>query len=97
MGTARDIALIFLSLEALVIVLVPVLLISALAYGVYRLTGLTREYLRIAVSYAQQAYDYVEDLSKKITAPFIKMHTRAHQVTTMAQRLKGRERANGQS
>jgi len=97
MGTARDIALIFLSLEALVIVLVPVLLISALAYGVYRLTGLTRESLRVAVVYAQKAYDYVEDLSKKVTAPFINIHARANQVATMAERLTKREQANGQS
>ncbi len=69
--TARDIALIFLSLEALFISLIPLALLSALAYGVYRLIPLVREYLRLAVSYAEQLREMVERASKAVAAPLI--------------------------
>jgi hypothetical protein len=95
MGTARDIALIFLSLEALVMALVPMLIIFGLAYGVYRLIGLTRVYLRKAQAYAQLAYDYVERASAAVAAPFIKVNSSVRQVTTIVQRLTRRERTHG--
>ncbi|MCJ7551804.1 MAG: hypothetical protein MUQ30_19205 [Anaerolineae bacterium] len=95
MGTARDIALIFLSLEALIMALVPMVIIFGLAYGVYRLTGLARVYLRKAQAYAQQAYDYVEKASMSVSAPFIKVHSSVRQVTTIIQGLTRRERPHG--
>jgi len=95
MGSARDIALIFLSLEALIVALVPMLIISGLAYGVYRLTGLARVYLRKAQVYAQLAYDYVEKASAAIAAPFIKVNSSVRQVTTIVQRLTRREGTDG--
>jgi cell shape-determining protein MreC len=87
MGVARDIALVFLSLQALIIVLVPLILISALAYGVYRLRLLIREYLRLAVSYVQKANDSVNRVAKSITDRFISIHTGAAKVTSMLNRL----------
>ncbi len=87
MGIARDIALVFLSLEALIIVLIPLLLIAALTYGVYRLRLLVREYLRLAVGYAQQANDIVNDAAKSITDRFISIHTGAAKVSSMLNRL----------
>ena len=87
MGTARDIALIFLSLEALVIALVPLAIISGLAYGVYKLAQLAREYLRLAQVYVQKAHDYVERASSAVAEPFIRVHAAARAVTTMAERL----------
>ena len=87
MPIARDIALFFLSLEALIIVLIPLLLISALAYGVYRLRLLIREYLQIALVYAQQANDAVNEFAKSITDSFIRIHTGAAKVSGMLNRL----------
>ncbi|MDF1514405.1 MAG: hypothetical protein P1S60_11405 [Anaerolineae bacterium] len=75
MGVARDIALIFLSLEALIAVLIPLLLIGALAYGVYRLRLLVKEYLQLAVGSTQMANDRVNQVAKSITEPFIQIHT----------------------
>lgn len=95
MGTARDIALVFLSVEAVVVALVPMIIIFGLAYGVYRLTGLARVYLRKAQSYAQLAYDYVEKASIAVSAPFIKVHSSARQVTAIVQRLTRRQRTHG--
>jgi hypothetical protein len=87
MGIARDIALVFISLEALVIVLIPLLLIGALAYGVYRLRLLVREYLRVALGYAQQVNDTVNASAKSITDRFISIHTGAAKVSGMLNRL----------
>ena len=87
MSVGRDIALVFLSLEALIIVLIPLILIAALAYGVYRLQLLAREYLRLALGYAQQANDVVNDVAKSITDRFISIHTGAAKVSGMLNRL----------
>ena len=90
MPTARDIALIFLSLEALVIALVPLAILSALAYGVYRLVGLTRCYLRKAQVLAQQAYEKVESASQAVARPLIRAHAVGSQATTMVKKLTQR-------
>jgi len=87
MGTARDIALIFLSLEALVISIVPLALLAGLAYGVYRLKKLVKQYLVLAQHYAQQAHTYVERLSKAVVAPLIRVHTQTQMVTSMVKKL----------
>jgi hypothetical protein len=87
MGVARDIALVFLSLEALIIVIIPLILIAALVYGVYRLRLLVREYLRIAVKYAQKANDAVKTYSTLITDRFISVHTGAAKVSGMLNRF----------
>ena len=87
MGVARDIALVFLSLEALVIVLIPLILIVGLAYGVYRLQSIVREYLRLAVGYAQLANDEVKKFAKSITDRFISIHTGAAMVSGILNRL----------
>lgn len=90
MGTARDIALIFLSLEALVIALVPLAIFAGLAYGVYKLTQITRTYLQLAQSYAQKAYDVVERASIAVAEPFIRVHAASKGVTTVLERLRKR-------
>mgnify|MGYP006309621459 CR=1 FL=1 len=87
MGTARDIALIFLSLEALVMALIPLVLIGGLAYGVYRLHRLTKVYLQKAQVYAQRAHDFVEEASHKIAAPFIEVHAAFSMISTMINNL----------
>ena len=87
MDVARDIALVFLSLEALVIVLIPLLLIGALAYGVYRLRLIVKEYLQLALGYAQQANDAVNDVANSISDRFISIHTYIAKVSGMLNRL----------
>ena len=90
MGTARDIALIFLSLEALVVSLIPLLLLSALAYGVYRLQKIAKQYLKLGQVYAQKAHAYVEQASRKVVDPFIRVHTKTHAATTIVKKLVSR-------
>jgi type II secretory pathway component PulK len=90
MPTARDIALIFLSLEALVVALVPLAILSALAYGVYRLHRLARIYLQKAQLLAQQAHDYVAGASDSVTRPLIRAHAVGSQAATMVKKLTRR-------
>ncbi len=87
MGVARDIALIFLSLEALIIVLIPLILIAALTYGVYRLRLLVKEYLQLACVYAQKANDAVKGYAKSVTDPFISLYASTAKVSGMLKRL----------
>ncbi|MBN2392634.1 MAG: hypothetical protein JXR84_18025 [Anaerolineae bacterium] len=90
MGTARDIALIFLSLEALVIAVIPLALLSALAYGVYRLQKLAKQYLKLGQVYARKAHDSVEQASRKVVDPLISVHTKTQMATTMVEKLFSR-------
>jgi hypothetical protein len=90
MPTARDIALILLSLQALVIALVPLAILSALAYGVYRLHVLARTYLRKAQVLAQQAYGAVDSASEAISRPLIRAHATGSQATTILKKLTRR-------
>lgn len=92
MGTARDIALIFLSLEALVIALVPMVLLGGLAYGVYRLIGLTRMGLRKALGYAQQGQLAVERGAQAAAAPLVKVYAMWNAVIAVLQGLNRRVR-----
>lgn len=88
MGTARDIALIFLSIQALVISLIPLVLIGGLAYGIYRLNGWVRTYLQKAQVYVQMGHDWVERTTDAIAAPMIKVEATASAATTMFHTLK---------
>ena len=90
MPTARDIALIFLSLEALVIALVPLAIFSGLAYGVYRLHRLAKTGLQKAQGYAQQANDFVKSASDKVAQPVIQAHAVGSQATAMVKKLARR-------
>ena len=92
MGTARDIALIFLSLQALVIALVPLAIFGALAYGVFKLIGITRTYLRKGQIFAQQAQYAVERASRGVAEPFVKAHAAWNAVCAVLQGLNRRVR-----
>lgn len=87
MTTARDIALIFLSLEALFVALIPLALLAALAYGVYRLIPAARKYLRLALSYAEQARAAVERMSESVAAPLIWVYSTAQSIRVIIKRL----------
>ena len=92
MGTARDIALIFLSLQAMVIALVPLAIFGALAYGAYKLVGLSRKYLRKGQVFAQQAHYAVERASRAVAEPFIKAHAAWEAADAILQGLQRRVR-----
>ncbi len=83
MGTARDIALIFLSLEALILGLVPLILFAALAYGVHRLRGWTIHALRGLTGRLLALQARVEGVAARIVSPFIAVRSRWHQLATM--------------
>ncbi|MBN1874464.1 MAG: hypothetical protein JXA33_09565 [Anaerolineae bacterium] len=93
MPVARDIALIFLSLEAFVVALVPLAIFAGLAYGVYWLKLRIRTGLQIAQGYAQEVYEYVERASKAVAEPFIRVHETTQMVTTMVNKLVSRRKA----
>jgi len=83
MGNARDIALIFLSIEALVMALVPLVVLAGLAYGVYWVRGKVTAGLHIAQQYARQGYTAVENASLAVAKPFIVLHTTVRMVEVM--------------
>jgi hypothetical protein len=90
METSRDIALIFLSLEALVASLVPLALLALLVYAVHRLRGVVRDGLRVALSYAEKARLTVERASHAIAEPFIMINSKVRMVQAIVQKLFSR-------
>lgn len=90
MPTARDIALIFLTLEAFVMALIPMVLLWGLAYGVYWLRGKVTEYLHLGQHYAQLLHETVEKYARSVTTPFIRVHTTTRMVTTILNHLATR-------
>lgn len=90
MSIARDIALIFLSLEALVILVIPLAFLGGLIYGVHRLRPLVKKGLRTALSYAKKAHAAVEQASLKVAAPFLWLYSNYKFITTIIQQLTSR-------
>jgi hypothetical protein len=90
MGTARDIALIFLSLEALAIAIIPLLLLAALAYGIYRLRLVVKQYLVLAQTYALKIQTRVEQISHSAARPLIQANAKARMATTIIKNLTSR-------
>ncbi len=90
MGTPRDIALIFLSLEALVAALVPLAIFALLVYAVHRLRGVVQQYLRLALSYAEKARLAVERASHTVAEPFIQIHSRVRMVQSIIKKIFSR-------
>ncbi len=87
MGTARDIALIFLSLEAFIFALVPLALFGALAYGAYWVRGYVKEGLMSAFKYAELARLEVKKASFAIAKPFIRVNMFCAKVTAVLTHL----------
>ncbi|HOS80085.1 MAG TPA: hypothetical protein PLQ85_14300 [Anaerolineae bacterium] len=83
----RDIALIFLSLQALVMALIPLVLLAGLAYAVHRVRPVVRRYLRLAFVYAEQGRRSVENITQRITAPFIRVHSTICMTQTILRQL----------
>lgn len=87
---ARNIALIFLSLQALVVSLLPLLIISGLAYGIYRLNQVLRHYLHAAQHYARKVHAQVEQISEAIIRPLIKIQMWTSMMSTITRKLFSR-------
>ena len=83
----RDIALIFLSLQALVMALIPLLLLGGLAYGIHRLRPLVRHYLRLAFTYAEMGRAYVEDFARRAAEHFIRVHSAVRMTQTIVRQI----------
>ncbi len=83
METARDIALVLLSVEALAIGLLPLLLLAALAYGVFRLRRWMVRFLRGLTRRLQGIRQRVEGITAKIVAPIIAVRSRKRQLATI--------------
>lgn len=83
----RDIALIFLSLQALVMALIPLALIGGLAYGIHRLRPLVRHYLRVAFSYAELLRARVESVAQRAASPFIRVHSTLRMTETVLKQI----------
>ncbi len=87
MNTARDIALVFLALEAVAVAIIPLVFLAAMAYGVYRLRRWVWWQLRQAQQYAQRAHALAERASYAVASPFIRVHATARMVTTILTHL----------
>lgn len=81
----RDIALIFLSFQAMVMALVPLVLLGGLAFGVHRFRPLVRRYLRLGFSYAELVRKRVESGTHRAAVPLIRVNSRVR----MTQRILG--------
>ena len=92
MGIARDIALIFLSLEALAMGLVPLILLGGLAYGLYRLKAPLRNGLRKGQEYAAKMAASAEKISHTVTRPFISLYGAWQWLVTVLGLLLGRSK-----
>ncbi|MBN1486564.1 MAG: hypothetical protein JW981_02915 [Anaerolineae bacterium] len=87
MPLPRDIALIFLCLQALVMGIVPLALVGGIAYGFYRLRGLAQTGLRYAFEYAELVREKVEQASYAVAKPFIQVNETFEMVTTISKKL----------
>ncbi|MEA3309234.1 MAG: hypothetical protein U9Q70_06965 [Chloroflexota bacterium] len=87
MAIARNIALIFLSLDVLIVALFPLALLVALSYGIHRLRPLVKVGLQQALGYAEKARVAVEKISLKIVAPFIWLYSKYQLVETITHHL----------
>ncbi len=90
LGTARDIALIVLGIQALAVALIGFILLAALAYGLYRLKLWLRDALRQLTAYARLGHRYVEQFSRKLAAPFIAAESKVAQGQAIMRALRQR-------
>lgn len=86
-ATPRDIALIFLSLQAIFIGLVPLLLLSGLIYATIKARIWLRQALRQAFGYLELGRQYVERGMKAVAAPVIGVYSTFRMVQTILMRI----------
>ncbi len=84
METARDIALVFLSLEALALGIVPLLLVVLSIYGVHQLRQWLVRTLRALTQRLRLFNARVERGTSKVVAPFIAVRSRWRQLVVMS-------------
>lgn len=87
MGVARDIALVFLALQALIAALVPLVFIVTLAYGMFRLIPAVRRFLLRAQESAFHVYEVVDDVANKAVSPLIALHASVAWIASVTTRI----------
>ncbi len=87
MGVARDIALVFLAVQALAAALVPLAFIVALAYGMFRLIPAVRRFLLRAQQSVFHVYEVVDDVANKAVSPLIALHASVAWIASMTTRI----------
>jgi hypothetical protein len=94
MSTAGSIAVIFLTIEALIVCLVPLALLAGLVYGMFKLRrALVLQVLPKGQELTARLYRETRAASDKVAAPFMAAHTvgvRAHTSTRAAGRTTER-------
>lgn len=84
---SRDIALVFLSLQAMVLALVPLALLGGLAYAVHRFRAIVRRYLRLGFSYSELVRKRVESGAHKAALPLMRINGSVCMTRTIAGQL----------
>lgn len=77
LGTWADVALLFIALETLVVVAIPLVIFALLARGMMLANQKIREVMPTLQLYAQQMADGTEQISERITDPLIEAHAQA--------------------
>ncbi len=76
----RDISLIFLIVQALLLSLVPLAIVGGMAYGMYRLHAVVRRLFARVRSIVAIVHMQVERASATVAAPLISAHAMAARV-----------------
>lgn len=87
-ATPRDIALVFLSLQALALALVPLALLIGLIYATIKVRIWLRQLLRQGWGYLELGRHYVERAMRAVAAPVIGAYSTFSQVQAMLFRLR---------
>jgi hypothetical protein len=74
LGTWADVGLMFIILETLVVVLIPLVVFALLARGMMLANQKIREIIPTVQYYAQQMADGTEQISERIAEPIIQAH-----------------------
>lgn len=83
----RDIALIFLTLHALVACVVPVVLFAVIVRGLMAVNRKTEEAMPTLQGYARQMAQGAETASQKVTAPVVSAYSATARLQGMASRF----------
>jgi hypothetical protein len=90
MLTAAAIALIFLTIEALIVSFVVLAIVAGLVYGMHKFRGLLKRVLLQLQGLTYQIYGIVHGISDKIVAPFLWINATYAGVQAMVDSVKRR-------
>jgi hypothetical protein len=77
LGTWADIALMFIILETLVVVAIPLVLFALFARGMMLANEKIRDFMPMLQIYSQQMAESTDQISERITDPLIEAHAQA--------------------